>query len=307
MIIGRNGERRGPPRYKPEEDTPRERPKPDEDPSITRVIHRTKGQTAIRYSSEPVYPGYDRSITVTKYDTPRDSAEVIRFNEAVLAEHTAFAKEGEVTLGNLLRGETNFNTAKLGHFSLAKNPAYHRHLLTQHPSGEYVRGISKKFDTGRDLEWLGKNFPDERFKFYQSFDLSSPEKEATAQTYMSEVIEECVQRKITLAVKTYDHDYDSCILYTHDREALEEVLRAKYKKYRTTGLFASARRYFQAPISDIDPTHIAWVQESLDAKHSHSTRMGKLGDALEAGKSFEEACDEAGVRPEAPWLNKENN
>ena len=61
---------------------------------------------------------------------------------------------------------------------------------------------------------------------------------------------------------------------------------------------------FQAPIDDISPDHIAWVQEPPDGVkgQSHSTRMGILGRQIEGGKTYEEACTEIGVKPEAPWL-----
>jgi hypothetical protein len=68
--------------------------------------------------------------------------------------------------------------------------------------------------------------------------------------------------------------------------------------------------FFQAPIDEVNPMHVGWVQEPIGGKNgSHSSRMGLLGFTLDAvgegavnAEGYIRACKNASVRPDTPWL-----
>jgi hypothetical protein len=151
------------------------------------------------------------------------------------------------------------------------------------------------------------------FKFYLSMN-ESAEGEG-GQEFVRELIRSCTERKITLRIKTLDHNYDSCNIYTTDFRAMKEVLIDLYPKHMH--LFQEVPRVFQGEINGINPNHIGYVQEPAHARlykkqffGSHSDRMGELGQLLEneiiTAESFRRACKYIGIKPEAPWLLEEN-
>lgn len=292
------------PRLLPPEELAKTRavPNHDADPTMRKLVHRSRKVIRTTYSQDPEYPGYERFCTVTKEDLSTEEVTASTAdNKRLLGAYRLLARDVGETLANLMSGDTPENLSTRYAYSAPKDVRSNHY---KNPGSGDILTFGQVFYTGRDLGWLKNNFPHARFKFYISFDLSTPEKKTAADDFIRKLLVQCVAQKISLTTKSFDHDYDSYNLYTYDREAMADVLQQLYPKYVGTGIFLDTTRYFQAPIDDISPDHIAWVQEPPDGVrgHSHSTRMGVLGRLIEGGKTYEEACTEIGVKPEAPWL-----
>lgn len=169
--------------------------------------------------------------------------------------------------------------------------------------------FAKAWNTGADLNTLMREAPNDRYKFYLSLDLSSPQNMERAQEMFGKLLELAKADKISFFSKIEDHTYDNPDLYTWDREKLEAVIKNLYNQY--PDIWKTTHHFFQAPIDGVDPMHVGWVQEPIGGKNgtSHSSRMGLLGKTIDvSGKSvvdseaYKQACKDASVRPDAPWL-----
>jgi hypothetical protein len=165
--------------------------------------------------------------------------------------------------------------------------------------------VHRQYDTGVDLKKLAAERPAERYKFYFSLDVSDPEKEVFAQTFSRHLLALCKQQGISLTSKSFDHDYDSWNLYTWDPQKLAPVIQMLYPQYKDTGIFRTTKHWMQGSLQGVSPEHVGWVEEPMTTKDrsgmSHSSRMGKLGAALDAGNSYIDACALAGVNAAEPW------
>jgi|GEM_PF-6507141 len=168
-------------------------------------------------------------------------------------------------------------------------------------------GFSRAWETGANVGDLVENRPFDRYKFYLSLDLSTPQKQAQAQEFIKEVHALAREQKLSMLTKTEDHNYDSCNIYTWSPDEFSGILQQVYKKY--PDIWLSVEHPLQGAIDAVDPKHIGYVQEPIvGLKGSHSARMVALGRFIDANDGrlssdvWQQACKEAGVRPDAPWL-----
>ena len=260
------------------------------------------GWPIVTWHAPTVHDGFLRKITVIDHLPPDNIGEEVRDREDELEGYKQLAaKEGE-SLSKVMAGESRINDKKFNF----QTPDAVRGKYIRHNPDQRVR-TSGEFYTGRDTVWSDAQFPLVNYKFYLSFDTGSPKKKAAADAFITELVERCARDGIVLDTKSFDHDYDSYNLYTSDLIDMTRLAKELYKKYKHTGIFYTAQRYFQCSIDGIDPSHIAWVQEPTGGWNgtSHSVRMGQLGGYIENGLSFEDACHKVGVQPWAPWLVNE--
>jgi hypothetical protein len=118
--------------------------------------------------------------------------------------------------------------------------------------------MASNIKTGADYKSKSEN-PLKRFKFYHAFDERATS--VLIEKYLEDVYKACKEGGVSLQIKSEDHFYDVCNLYTWDLEELETILKKLYFVYRPLGLFASCERVFQASVDDIVSDHIAYVQE----------------------------------------------
>jgi hypothetical protein len=244
-----------------------------------------------------------RGSLVEQFAKARELEQVSYLNEVVMP----LAKDNG-GFAMVLGGNSHLsldNTYALNLSFLRKDPRY----SFQPQSLELARsGFAKAWDTGADLNKLVRELPQERWKFYLSFDLPTPQQEQQAQSMFKELLDSCTEQKISLLTKSEDHNYDSCDLYTWDRDKMAEVLKKLYPKYQN--IWQSVYHFFQASIPSVDSKHIGFVQEPIGGHNgqSHSGRMMLLGEALDSNnkipisvEDFRKACSQAGVMSGAPW------
>lgn len=163
-----------------------------------------------------------------------------------------------------------------------------------------VMSIHKYVETGVDYKDLTAQRPTKRYKFYHSF---SDAERATG--YVTAVVAAAKEADISLSMKSFDHEYDGVNFYTYHFRELDEIIKNTYPEYQDA--FGSTEHFLQGPVEGVDSTHIGWAQEPVrGGDHSHSGRMGLIGEALDRGgiseASYREGCAAAGVRPDYPWL-----
>jgi hypothetical protein len=149
------------------------------------------------------------------------------------------------------------------------------------------------------LKFIEKS-PQERYKVYLSLDLSTDIKKQKAESFWLELIKKVKEQNLSLTMKTFEHNYDSCNLYTWDIKALTEILKELYAKYQKDWIFLEVYHFLQKPIPWINPNHIWIVQEPGNSNRSHSVRMSDLGGYLDEWKAYVDACKLAWVKPDAP-------
>jgi hypothetical protein len=178
-----------------------------------------------------------------------------------------------------------------------------RHYDTEkHGRISYRKGMAQAWETGANIDQLITEVPNDRYKFYLSLDTADPAKSDQIVKFLQAVHDRAREKGAAMLTKTEDHTYDSVDLYTWSPVEMADILGELYNEYPT--IWNSTEHPLQGEISGIDPSHIGFVQEPIGGTSgdSHSTRMAKLGTALDNGVSFEEACKGASVLPEAPWL-----
>jgi hypothetical protein len=254
-----------------------------------------------------------RGTLVEKSHKPTPSAETPEIDEKKVEEHIAYLNE---VVAPLAKEHGGFMLVLGGQSPLSMEGAEQLAITKfREPENVYVvdpdiraKQIAKAWNTGSDLNTLIREFPNDRYKFYFSLDLSSPDKTEKAQEMFGKILEQCKEQKISLLSKTEDHTYDSLDLFTWDQQKLAGVIREVYSQY--PDIWKSTHHFFQAPVDEVNPMHVGWVQEPIGGKNgSHSSRMGLLGvtlDMLEVGAvnavDYKRACKNASVRPDAPWL-----
>jgi hypothetical protein len=179
--------------------------------------------------------------------------------------------------------------------------------------------FARRWNTGRDIDWLASKFPEGRCKFYLSLQLDTPERRRAGEAFARDLVTECAKRQLSLETKCQDHLYDSCNVYTWDRPAMEKLIAELVDRHRDAGIFRSVPRSFQCAVDGVDAQYVGWVQEPRGGHHvgddevglAHSSRMRRLGTVLDeviaSGNPIDvdawtQACAAAGVRPEEPWL-----
>jgi hypothetical protein len=188
--------------------------------------------------------------------------------------------------------------------------ASHRYRADNH-EGKRIpgrNGFSKAWETGSEVADLIAERPFDRHKFYLSLDLSTPEKNERAQAFIEEVYLKAAEQKLSMLTKKQDHDYDSCDLYTWEPEEFAGILAELYPSY--PDIWLTTEHPLQGTVDTIDPKHIGFVQEPIGGfgNGSHSARMIELGKFIDEHSgsmdpdTWKQACEEAGVRPDAPWL-----
>lgn len=241
-----------------------------------------------------------------KRDQERSAAMVAQLKGIPSTQAWKSLPDDQRNFRSLLSGETSINSAKVHQL----NTSHLQNFVLTDPARRMLT-LHRQYDTGADLKKLSKERPNERYKFYMSLDLNTPEKQHFAREFSSHLVAQCKERAISLTSKSMDHDYDSWNLYTWHPRELAEVLKMLYPQYQDTGIFQGARHWMQGPLPGIPISHVGWVQEPVSGGDSegksHSARMSYLGGALDEGKSYEEACKTAGVRRSAPWLLDEGD
>lgn len=172
----------------------------------------------------------------------------------------------------------------------------------------WTNGFSNAWETGAEVADLVTGRAFDRHKFYLSLDMSTPEKSERAQVFIAEVYTQAAEKKLSMLTKNEAHDYDSCDLYTWEPEEFAVILAELYPKY--PDIWLTTEHPLQGEIETIDPKHIGYVQEPIGGigNGSHSSRMVELGKFIDANsgsldpETWKQACETAGVRPDAPWL-----
>ncbi len=242
-----------------------------------------------------------RGNLVEQYNHSREIENVTYLNDVVapLAE-----KYGG--FGIVLSGESPLNMEPS--YALDLSPFSKEPKYGPVTSGGITSTIATAWDTGVDINKLAEASPADKWKFYLSLNLSTPEQMQHAQGVFGKLLALCREGNISLLTKSLDHNYDSCNLYTWSPVKMADILKTLYPQY--PDIWLPVYHFFQAPISSIDPMHIGYVQEPSGGHKgtSHSGRMAILGDALDSqgnalvtSEGFEEACSRAGVMSSAPW------
>jgi len=245
------------------------------------------------------------SVADSSPESPVETAEVDGYLNK-LQTTSLFAAAQERGYASVFGGDLNLSEA-----SNAFHPkVVHEFVYDTKKHGRipFNMGFAKAVETGANVGKLVTERPLERYKFYSSLDLSTDEKKAHAEEFMAEVHKLAAEQELSMALKVEDHDYDSCNVYTWDPEPMAKIFEELYPKY--PDIWNSVEHPLQGAVGTIDPKHVGYVQEPIGGIDggSHSSRMRQLGKVLDANggvvnaTTWEEACLEAGVRPDAPWL-----
>ena len=168
-------------------------------------------------------------------------------------------------------------------------------------------------NTGASYEGFYDN--PEMYKFYLS--MNEGAKGEDGKSFVKDLFSVCSKQRVTLRIKTLDHNYDSCNIYTTEFYKMEAILAVVYSQY--IRLFQEVPRVLQGKVKGIDPLHVSYVQEPArarlykpDVKHmgSHTSRMSWLGKELQnKGVNKEvyiQTCKDLGIKPSTPWLFEDN-
>ena len=217
---------------------------------------------------------------------------------------------GEISYGDLLGGSTEFS-----------NQTRKRIDISRIRIGDYIypeiidikNGFSKPWNTGIDINHLINNFPNDRWKFYLSLGITTPEKEDRAISFFSEFAKRCKEQKISLLTKTEDHDYDNPDVYTWQPITMGRILGELYHDSRYSGIWLDTFHFFQRPIDRVSEKHIGLVQEPIGGLNgkSHSGRMADLGRNIDrllpkygdklGYHLYMQAANNVGIVPGEPW------
>lgn len=222
----------------------------------------------------------------------------------------------------------DFSRVLSGQTKLSMTPSYFldftsfRHI----PDALYKGASSKlsistpatKWNTGANLNELVEKYPLDRWKFYLSLNLQTPEQIKQSQSFFSELLKFSREKKLSLMTKPEDHNYDSCDIFTWQGLQMAEILKYLYHKY--PDIWLPVHHFFQGPVDTIDSMHIGYVQEPIGgyppiridgrlSSPSHSGRMKMIGDVLDkqgsgpiSVETYLEGCAHAHFKPSTPWL-----
>jgi hypothetical protein len=179
---------------------------------------------------------------------------------------------------------------------------------------------ARPLNTGVDVGYLRDKYPNGRWKFYLSLDTTTTEQNNNAMSFLRELVERCKQQKVSLMIKTEEHDYDQPDLFTWQPVTMGKILQELHSDERFSGIWFNALRFFQKGIGGKVPvSHIGMVQEPIGGVPiknddcSHSYRMMHLGRSLDktianmhnGGRigtlNYLSAARGAGVEPSQPW------
>lgn len=249
--------------------------------------------------------------TIPYLPNEMDDSLISEYANQVNGMYPSFKKYPDLSYAILLGGETRWSckTSKRVDYSpLIKENLYpdaiHR-----------ANGYSSAINTGVDLNHLITQYPNDRWKFYLSLDTTSAEKGIKANLFLREFVERCKEHKISLLMKTEDHDYDNPDIYTWQPATMSKILQELYSDSKYAGIWFDTEHYFQKPINGVSSKHIGLVQEPIFGfkGESHSNRMLKLGERIDETISkvnnggsigfltFFDAAKRAGVEPTQPW------
>lgn len=229
----------------------------------------------------------------------QDNVEYLKSLQDLVAEAGSFQA--------LLSGESPVSYVSEGEMAVPQAITLQKlGIFTKHSN--HV-GVS----SGADYESLQRTKPYDRYKFYSSFDLTTPEKAELGTEWFSRVAQTAHERELSLTVKRADHAYDSLNLYTWHPEGVAAIVQELYPEFEACGLYRETPHFFQGEIEGINSNHVGFVQEPIAAYStgSHSTRMSYLGQKIDTelakGRDlnetlFTEAAQEAGVDPLYPYI-----
>lgn len=235
----------------------------------------------------------------------KDEGENVAYlNNTVLPLAEKYGGFGNVLGGDSpLSMETNY-ALDLGPFLKDQKYVYHNQSMRLRS-----HSFARAWNTGADLNGLVEDSPNDRYKFYLSLNLETPYQMQKAQAMFREILELCREQKVSLLTKSGDHNYDSCNLYTWDRQKMADILEKIYPKYPE--IWLNVHHFFQGKAGSINPMHIGFVQEPVGGVNgrSHSGRMEILGNTLDSQspqrvtvETYKAACLQSKVKPHAPWL-----
>jgi hypothetical protein len=222
--------------------------------------------------------------------------------------------------------------------AMASDAGSYRHLLSgessysEPPQGQSIISDKRVFKelgaldrtyltfgaalAGPDYTDLKRSHPNERFKFYSSFDLTSPAKAELGTQWLADVAGRAHAQGLSLTTKSFDHAYDSLNLYTWHPAELAAIVTDLYPTYAAQGLYNATPHFLQGSLPGVNPDHIGFAQEPVtgwppEVGLSHSARMGALGGMIDehlgAGQALDaqlytEAAMAVGVNPAQPYL-----
>ena len=275
---------------------------PSDKPFVSRIKHNPGSRTPRASDAKAVSDALIDDLLpvattpVEKVMSPEEKAAAIQDRLTYLASISELRKLGRSgldTWSSLLGGDIAAVSERLG-VQVNGKKALHK-AGARHALGAI--GFGAILDTGH-IDPIRDN-PTGAYKFYHSF-----KNEALGEAYVTEVIRRAWEAKITLGTKSFDHDYDGINFYTSHFQELEAIIKDVYSKYKDA--FGETEHFLQGEVEGVDSRHIGWVQETRNNDMSHSERMKIIGKALDNGglnvESYLKGCEEAGVRPEAPWL-----
>ena len=237
--------------------------------------------------------------------------QAVRANVNYLHQMRGDAREAG-SYSALLSGESRFSSAPRGQRGIDDN-----RILNQMGARDRSYLTFGTALAGPDYPALKSEHPNDRFKFYSSLDLTSPDKVALGNQWFRDVAERARASGISLTTKAFDHAYDSLNLYTWHPATLAGIITDVYPTYAAQGLYNSTRHFFQGSLEGVNPDHVGFVQEPIDGwpagrGHSHSVRMGILGSAIDdymeasqgaiTSDQFVHAAREAHVQSDEPYL-----
>lgn len=228
-----------------------------------------------------------------------------------VGESSVIEKLNAETLRGLVEKYNGFGPVLSGQIPELQDGSYHLRPVARmhnkyrsdlHGNIPPRNGFSNAWETGANIGELIKTRPHERFKFYLSLDLSSEQKTARANEFLSALHAKAASEELSMLTKSEDHTYDSCNIYTWDPVEMAQGISELYKEF--PDIWLDTEHPLQGSLRGVDEKHIGFVQEPIGGfgAGSHSARMGQLGKSLDQGIPYQEACVQAGVLAEAPWL-----
>lgn len=251
----------------------------------------------------------DADVITSAFGESRVRARLITEREvAANAEYLAHLKDMATRAGsyrNLLSGESEVSSPPSGQGEISS-----KRILNE--KGVIAKGVLTFGGAlaGPDYALLKSEHPHERFKFYSSFDLTTPEKVDLGNQWFGEVVDSAAAQKLSMTVKSFDHAYDSLNIYTWNPHEMSAILQELYPKYLAQGLYYETPHFLQGELAGVNPNHIGFAQEPPNGwgGRSHSSRMGIIGAAIDANGGdvtpdiFKVAALSAGVNPARPYL-----
>ncbi len=212
---------------------------------------------------------------------------------------------------NLLSGESQFSMVPVGQHSIRDKQVLSKLGLSDRGVMTFGTALA-----GPDYAALKRDHPNDRYKFYSSFDLTTPAKAELGAQWFTDVATRAHAQGLSLTTKSFDHAYDSLNLYTWHPAEVAGIITELYPTYAAQGLYSETPHFMQGNLHGVSPDHVGFVQEPVtgwpaDRGLSHSARMGMLGATLDEYlltgegltlQAYEQAAQAVGVNPAQPYL-----